>query len=287
MNVLVTGAGGQLGTDVVTELTNRNVEHTGIDIDDLDITDTAATRSYLTQHRPKSVIHCAAYTAVDQAEDEPELCDKVNINGTANIAKACRDIDAEMIYISTDYVFDGSGSAPYETGSPTGPISAYGKSKLAGEEAVLSFLEKNYIVRTSWVYGINGNNFVKAIISKAITELELRVVNDQFGSPTYTPDLAVLLCDMALSGRYGIYHATNEGFCTWYDFAEEILRQCGSTIRINPVPSTAYPVKAKRPMYSALSKKSLDLAGFNRLPQWQDALARFITAGGFTAFFEL
>ena len=280
--ILVTGAAGQLGTDVVKELKKRSIENKGTDIvaDSnvvaLDITDEKAVREYLTANKPKTIIHCAAYTAVDKAEDEPELCHKVNAEGTENIARICKEIDAEMIYISTDYVFDGKGDLPYETDALKAPISTYGKSKLAGEEAVLKYLEKYYIVRISWVFGESGSNFVKTMLKLAETRDELNVVSDQIGSPTYTPDLAILLCDMAQSKKHGIYHATNEGFCSWAELATEIMQQSENQCKINPITTEQYPTKATRPKNSRLSKTSLDQAGFSRLPAWQDALKRFL-----------
>ncbi|MCL2424860.1 MAG: dTDP-4-dehydrorhamnose reductase [Oscillospiraceae bacterium] len=274
--ILVTGAAGQLGSDVVLELKKRNIAHAGIDIADLDITDAVAVSAYIKKLNPSSVIHCAAYTAVDQAEDEPELCFQVNAEGTENIAKACREIDAEMIYISTDYVFDGLGDLPYEENAPKGPISVYGKSKLAGEEAVLKHLERYYIVRISWVFGHYGNNFVKTMLRLAESRDELNVVGDQVGSPTYTPDLAVLLCGIVCSGKYGEYHATNEGFCSWADFATEIMRQSGNNCKVNSITTEQYPTKAARPKNSRLSKANIDNAGFKRLPTWQDALERYL-----------
>ena len=276
MRVLVTGASGQLGSDVISELNKRKLDSIGIDIADLDITDVAAVRQLIIKHKPSSVIHCAAYTAVDNAEDDPELCMRVNAYATENIAQACREIDAEMIYISTDYVFGGEGSSPYETDSPKAPLSVYGKSKLAGEESIPRHLEKYYIVRTSWVFGQNGNNFVKTMLRLAETREGLDVVDDQIGSPTYTPDLATLLCDMAGSSKYGTYHATNEGFCSWAEFAAEIMRQSGNKCKINPIPTERYPTKAARPKNSRLSKASLDGAGFKRLPGWQDAINSFL-----------
>jgi len=274
--ILVTGSAGQLGSDVVLELEARNIACKGIDIADVDITDAAAVSAYITALKPQCVIHCAAYTAVDMAEDEAELCFRANETGTENIAKACRAVDAEMIYISTDYVFNGEGDTPYEPAAPKGAISTYGKSKLAGEVAAQKHLDKLYIVRISWVFGHVGNNFVKTMLRLAESRDELNVVADQVGSPTYTPDLAMLLCDMALSGRYGEYHATNEGFCSWAEFATEIMKQSGSNCKINPIPTEQYPTKATRPKNSRLSKASLDNAGFNRLPTWQDALTRFL-----------
>lgn len=293
--VIVTGAKGQLGSDIVTELKKRNTPHIGIDIAELDITDGEAASAFFSELKTKwiaapsaaarndveeriCVIHCAAYTAVDKAEDEQELCFKVNAVGTENIAKACREIDAEMLYISTDYVFDGKGERPFETDAKKGALSAYGKSKLAGEEATLKYLEKYYIVRISWVFGENGPNFVKTMLRLSETKDELNVVCDQIGSPTYTPDLAKLLCDMALSGKYGIYHATNEGFCSWAEFARQIFKVSGNGhIKVNPITTEQYPTKAVRPKNSRLSKKSLDDAGFERLPAWEDALERFLS----------
>jgi len=290
--ILVTGAAGQLGTDVVAELKRRNIEYICTDIIDtdtagigvkgintidvLDITDSTAVQDYIKSKKPQTVIHCAAYTAVDKAEDEPELCFKVNADGTENIAKACKEIDAEMIYISTDYVFDGEGNQPYETDAVKAPISVYGKSKLAGEEVVLKHLDKYYIVRISWVFGKTGNNFVKTMLRLAETRDELNVVSDQVGSPTYTPDLAILLCDMVQSKKYDTYHATNEGFCSWAEFATEIMKQSGSTCKINHIPTEQYPTKATRPKNSRLSKKSLDNVGLTKLPTWQDALLRYL-----------
>jgi len=276
--IIVTGAAGQLGVDIVKELKKRNVEHVGIDIEQLDITDCVAVSDYFHKLKPKSVIHCAAYTAVDKAEDEQELCFKVNADGTENIVKACNEVNAELIYISTDYVFGGEGDTPYETDAVKTSISSvYGASKLAGENVVLKLLNKYYIVRISWVFGHTGSNFVKTMLMLSETRSELNVVSDQIGSPTYTPDVAKLLCDMALTGKYGVYHATNEGFCSWAQFAEEIMHQSSKSCIINHITSAEYPTKAIRPKNSRLSKKSLDDAGFNRLPTWQDALGRYIS----------
>ena len=275
MKILVTGANGQLGTDVLKELQKRNMKHKGVDIGDFDITDETAVLNYIKNYMPTTIIHCAAYTAVDKAEDESELCMKINKDGTENIAIACKIIDAEMIYISTDYVFDGAGSLPFEADAQCAPLQVYGKSKLAGEEAVLQHLEKHYIVRISWVFGKHGNNFVKTMLRLAETRDELNVVSDQVGSPTYTPDLAVLLYDMAQSKKYGTYHATNEGYCSWAEFAEEIMEISGSKCKINHITTAQYPTKAIRPKNSKLSKASLDKVGFARLPTWQNALERY------------
>ena len=280
--ILVTGAAGQLGSDVVAELNRRKLRCMGVDlvsspdVDALDITNKEAVFDYIRLKQPKSIIHCAAYTAVDRAEDESELCFRVNVCGTEHLALAAQEIGAEMIYISTDYVFKGDGDEPHETDSPTGACSVYGKSKLAGEEATQRILEKLYIVRISWVFGINGNNFAKTMLKLAETRDELNVVSDQVGSPTYTPDLAVLLSDMALSGKYGVYHATNEGFCSWAEFAELIMKLSGNKCKINHITSAEYPTKAARPQNSRLSKYSLDNAGFARLPDFSDATKRFL-----------
>jgi len=276
MNILVTGAAGLLGTEITAELKKRKIEHTGIDIDVLDITDEDAVHTYFIKHKPQSVIHCAAYTSVDKAEEEPELCHRINAYGTENIAHACSEVDSEMIYISTDYVFGRSDDTPYETDDLLAPIDIYGKSKLAGEEAVRRHLSKFYIVRISWVFGKAGRDFVKTMLKLAQTRDEISVVDDQFGSPTYSLDAARLLCDMALSGKYGVYHATNEGYCSWAEYAAEIMRQSGSPCRINPIPTEQYPVKTVRPKNSRLSKTSLDLAGFSRLPAWQEALRDYL-----------
>lgn len=223
--ILVTGVNGQLGFDVVKELTKRNIECLGIDRAELDITDKYAVEKYISNLKPECVIHCAAYTAVDRAEDEEEICLKVNVYGTENIAKACKNIDSKMIYISTDYVFDGQGDAPFEVDGNIKPDSIYGKTKFEGELKVKSILDKYFVVRISWVFGVNGNNFIKTMIRLGKEKESLNVVCDQIGSPTYTADLAPLLCDMALSEKYGTYHATNEGYCSWAEFASKIMKR--------------------------------------------------------------
>lgn len=280
MKILVTGAKGQLGFDIVKELAKRNIPHRGVDVEDFDITDREAVLNSVLEFRPAAVIHCAAYTAVDKAEDEQELCRKINEDGTRNIAEACKATDAKMLYISTDYVFPGDGTHFYKPGDSTAPASHYGKTKLAGEEAVKKFLKKFFIIRISWVFGQNGNNFVKTMLRLGKERDSLNVVSDQIGSPTYTADLAPLLCDMASGEKYGIYHATNEGICSWAEFAAEIFRQAGMDTQVNPVPSSEYPTKAKRPLNSRLDKSSLTEAGFIRLPNWKDALHRFLQSVG-------
>ena len=277
MKVLVTGVNGQLGHDVVKVLKERNIENRGVDIDDFDIIDEKAVNDYIRSYHPDVVVHCSAYTAVDKAEDDAELCERVNAKGPYNIAKACREIDAKMIYISTDYVFPGQGETFYEIEDETGPLGVYGRTKLAGEFAVKELLEKYFIVRISWVFGVNGNNFVKTMLRLGRDRTEINIVSDQIGSPTYTADVALLLCDMLMTKKYGTYHATNEGLCSWAEFAEEIFRLAGYPTRVNPITTSAYPTRAVRPFNSRLSKKSLDEAGLNRLPNWKDALRRYLS----------
>ena len=276
MRILVTGASGQLGYDVERELERRGIEHLGTSSRELDITDREAVERLMQSYRPDAVIHCAAYTKVDLAEDEPERCWAVNADGTRNLAAACREIGAKMLYISTDYVFPGTGERSYETGDPTGPVNTYGRSKLAGELAVQSLLEKYFIVRISWVFGKNGNNFVKTMLRLAETKAELSVVCDQIGSPTYTADLAPLLCGMVQTERYGVYHATNEGTCAWSEFAEAIFELAGRQVAVHPIPTSAYPTKAARPLNSRMSKECLHSNGFQELPEWKNALARYL-----------
>lgn len=276
MKVLVTGVNGQLGYDVMKVLQVRNIECLGVDIEDFDITDAKATSLFITNYRPDAVIHCSAYTAVDKAEDNPEICKAVNGQGPRNIAAVCKEIDAKMVYISTDYVFPGTGEKEYEVNDPTGPLGAYGQTKLEGELAVKELLIKYFIVRISWVFGKNGNNFVKTMLRLARERSEVSVVCDQIGSPTYTADLAPLLCDMVDTEKYGTYHATNEGFCSWAEFAQEIFKQAGYTTKVNFIPTSEYPTRAERPLNSRMSKRSLDKAGFLRLPMWKDALKRYL-----------
>ena len=280
MKVLVTGVGGQLGYDVVKVLKERNIDYKGADLKEFDITDFAAAHRFITDYGPDAVIHCSAYTAVDRAEDEPELCRRVNALGTENIAKICKEIDAKMIYISTDYVFPGTGEDFYEVDSPTVPQNVYGQTKLEGELAVKNILKKHFIVRISWVFGINGNNFIKTMLNLGKERSELNIVADQVGSPTYTADLAPLLCDMVVTDKYGTYHATNEGICSWADFAEEIFKQSQLNCKVNHITTEEYPTKAARPKNSRMSKKSLNEAGFNSLPVWQDAVAKYLKEMG-------
>lgn len=281
MKVLVTGVNGQLGYDVVKELSKRGHKAVGVDIAEMDITDAMSVDAVLSSVKPDTVIHCAAWTAVDAAQDE-ENCQKVyrvNVDGTRNIALACEKIGCKMVYISTDYVFDGKGEKPWTPDCKNyAPLSVYGQTKLEGELAVAQILKKFFIVRIAWVFGINGKNFIKTMLSLSEKYETLRVVNDQIGTPTYTFDLARLLVDMIETEKYGYYHATNEGgYISWADFAVEIFRQAGKSTKVIPVTTQEYGLsKAARPFNSRLDKSKLAENGFKLLPPWQDALARYL-----------
>lgn len=276
MKVLVTGIKGQLGFDVCNELTRRGIENQGIDRDECDITNKQAVLDYIYNYAPDVVVHCAAYTAVDRAESEEHVCRRVNRDGTEYIALACKTINAKMVYISTDYVFNGEGDKFFEVDDETGPLNMYGLTKLEGEEQVRKILEKYFIVRISWVFGVNGNNFINTMLRLAGGNKELKIVADQIGSPTFTYDLAPLICDMIETEKYGTYHATNEGECSWAEFAEHIFKVAGQNVLVHHITTEEYPTKAVRPKNSRLSKKSLDEAGFRRLPDWKDAVERYI-----------
>lgn len=272
----MTGASGQLGYDVCLELERRGIAHKGVSSKELDIRDGAAVKRELEEYNPDVVVHCAAYTKVDRAEDEPELCAAINAEGTRNIAEVCAQIRAKLLYISTDYVFPGTGERFYEPDDPTGPLSVYGRTKLEGEMAVKELLKRYYIVRISWVFGLNGNNFVKTMLRLSETNDTVRVVADQVGSPTYTADLAPLLCDMIETEKYGTYHATNEGVCSWADFAEEIFRQGGKETKVEHISTAEYPTRAVRPLNSRMSKEKLIQQGFNPLPDWREAVKNYL-----------
>ena len=279
MKVLVTGAAGQLGHDVVIELEKRGHTAIGVDVMDMDITDAAACARVIAESAPDAVIHCAAWTAVDAAEDSEEACRRINALGTRNIAEVCKALDVRMMYISTDYVFSGEGETPWQPDCREyAPISVYGKTKLEGELAVSQLLEKFFIVRIAWVFGVNGKNFIRTMLSLGQKYDALRVVCDQIGTPTYTLDLARLLVDMIETDKYGYYHATNEGgYISWADFAAEIFRQAGMKTAVTPVTTEEYGLsKAARPKNSRLDKSKLAENGFEPLPPWQDALARYL-----------
>ncbi len=291
MKVLVTGVCGQLGYDVMGELSRRGFEAFGCDIVPeaqqsftyltLDITDRDAVSRVVSEVKPDAVIHCAAWTAVDAAEDaeNAETVWKINVDGTANLATACKEIDCKLVYISTDYVFDGSGTKPWDADCKDyAPLSVYGKTKLAGELAAVETLDKCFIVRIAWVFGVNGKNFVKTMLKLSEKYASLRVVSDQIGTPTYTYDLARLLVDMIETEKYGYYHATNEGgYISWYDYACEIFRQAGRDVEVIPVSTQEYgAAKAERPFNSRLDKSKLVKNGFVPLPDWRDALRRYL-----------
>ena len=278
MKVLVTGVTGQLGFDAVRVLRGRGVETVGATREQTPLDDPERTRAFVLEVHPDAVLHCAAYTAVDRAEDERELCNAVNAESTRAIAEACEEIGSKLVYISTDYVFPGTGEAFYETANETAPCNVYGASKLAGEKAVRDAMASGrfFIVRTSWVFGVHGRNFIRTILGLAKTRDALTVVDDQVGSPTYTADLAELLADMVGSEKFGVYHATNEGICSWAELAAEAIRLRGLRTKVTPVSSDMYPTKAVRPKNSRLSKTSLDRGGFHRLPDWKDAVKRYL-----------
>ncbi len=303
MRVLVTGVAGQLGHDVMNELIARNVEAYGTDLKEvysgipdgsavtaapyvpMDITDEASVKAVFETVRPDALIHCAAWTAVDAAEDEenrPKVF-AVNVTGTENLAKAAGAADAKMLFISTDYVFNGQGETPWEADcTDYAPLSYYGKTKAKAEVAVTMNVQKFFIVRIAWVFGLNGSNFIKTMLRVGKTHGEVRVVNDQIGTPTYTRDLSRLLVDMILSEKYGYYNATNEGgYISWYDFTKEIYRQAGMATRVTPVTTEEYGLsKAKRPCNSRLDRKKLALSGFTPLPDWKDAVHRYLVEIG-------
>lgn len=281
MRVLVTGAKGQLGSDVVNELNSRKYETIGVDIEEMDITDPESVNKIVVKANPDVVIHCAAWTAVDAAEDRDNISivRSVNVEGTKNIVNVCKKLDCKMIYISTDYVFSGRGTDPWKPDCRNyAPLNVYGQTKLEGELAVAGALDKYFIVRIAWVFGVNGSNFIKTMLNIGKKYDTVRVVNDQIGTPTYTYDLARLIADMAESENYGYYHATNEGgYISWYDFACEIFKRAGYNTNVVPVTTEEYGIsKAKRPFNSRLDKSKLLENGFEPLPTWQNALKRYL-----------
>ena len=276
MKLLVTGVKGQLGHDVVKECEKRGITAIGVDIEEMDITDAAACEKVIKEAKVDAVIHCAAYTAVDAAEDSIELCRKINAEGTENIVKVCRELNIKMMYFSTDYVFNGKGDRPWKTDDERSPLNVYGQTKYEGELAVENSLEKYFILRIAWVFGVNGKNFIKTMLRLGKEKGAVSVVNDQIGSPTYTADLAVLAVDMIQTDKYGTYHATNEGLCSWYEFACQIFNEANMDVKVTPVSSDAFPAKAERPSNSRMDKSKLTENGFSPLPGWQDALKRYL-----------
>ena len=275
MKLLVTGVKGQLGHDIVKECQKRNIEAVGVDVDEMDITNAKQVDKVIKKNKYDAVVHCAAWTAVDKAEDEIDACTKVNVVGTKNIVKVCKELDIPLMYFSTDYVFDGQGESEWKEYDERHPLNVYGQTKYEGELAVQT-LNRYFIVRIAWVFGVNGNNFIKTMLRLGKAHGAVSVVNDLIGSPTYTYDLAKLCVQMIQTNKYGIYHATNEGLCSWYEFACEIFKQAGMNVEVTPVDSTKFPAKAKRPNNSRMSKTMLDKNGFDRLPTWQDALSRYL-----------
>ena len=275
MKVLVTGVNGQLGHDIVEECQKRNIEAIGVDVKEMDITDAHKVNEVITETKPDAIIHCAAWTAVDKAEDEVEQCRKVNRDGTKHIVDVCEKLELPLMYFSTDYVFDGQGEEPWDEYDERHPLNVYGKTKYEGELEV-ERLKKYFTIRISWVFGINGGNFIKTMLRLGKERKEVSVVNDQIGSPTYTYDLARLCVDMIQTKEYGTYHATNEGICSWYEFACEIFKQAKMDVIVHPVDSTQFPTRAVRPKNSRMNKTELDKHGFTRLPSWQDALERYL-----------
>lgn len=276
IKVLVTGVNGQLGYDMIKKLTEQGYECKGADIGDFDIINEKATLDYIKAYNPYVVVHCAAYTAVDKAETDSEKCRLINVTGSENIAKACNAIDAKMVYISSDYVYSGTGDKPYNIDSKIAPLSVYGKTKFDGEEACRNHLTKLFVVRTSWVFGANGNNFVKTMIKLSKEKSTLNVVNDQIGSPTYTVDLANFLFYIINTTKYGTYHCSNEEFCSWYDFAKEIFSLTNAKLELKGIPTTEFKSAAVRPLNSRLNKSCLEDCGFGKMPSWKDALKRYL-----------
>ncbi len=274
MRVLVTGVNGQLGYDVVRRLSLR-YEVIAVSRNEFDITNQNDVSNFILKAQPDVIVHCAAYTGVDSAEDNSDLCYNVNVMGTKYLIESAKKVSAKILYISTDYVFDGTKDIPYDVNDEKRPISIYGETKAKAEELVLKY-EKSFIVRISWVFGSNGNNFVKTMLRLSKEKTEIGVVGDQYGSPTYTVDLAILIEQMINTEKYGTYHATNEGYTTWYEFAKEVFSMTKKSIIVKKLKTSEYPTKAARPKYSCMSKECLVKNGFDLLPNWKDALERYL-----------
>ena len=275
MKVLVTGVKGQLGYDVVRELNKRNIEAIGCDFGEFDLTNREQTVNYIVKAHPDAVVHCAAYTAVDKAEDDREVCYNVNVLGTRYVREAAEKIGAKLVYFSTDYVFSGDGETPWKPDDAPSPVNYYGETKYLGEKEVTAY-SKSFIFRISWVFGVNGKNFVRTMLRLGKEKTGLTVVADQIGSPTYTYDLAKLVVDAISTDKYGVYHATNEGYCSWFEFASRIMEEAGLNCTVKSVTSAEYPTRAKRPHNSRMDKSALTENGFSLLPPWQDALKRYL-----------
>jgi dTDP-4-dehydrorhamnose reductase len=276
MKVVVTGAAGQLGKDVLLELERKNHQAYGLDRQQLDITIEEDVMACISEVKPDVILHCAAYTNVDAAEENEDAAYAVNAAGTEYLAKAASQNGAKMLYVSTDYVFDGSANKPYEVDEPTKPLGAYGRTKLAGEQLLQKNLDEFFIVRTAWVFGIHGNNFVKTMLRLGKERGEVGVVHDQVGSPTYTVDLAQFMVELMETDKYGVYHATNSGICSWYEFAVEIFKQAEMDVKVNPLTTDQFPRPAARPKYSVLSKRRIEQEGLNPLRDWKKALGAYL-----------
>ena len=276
MKVLVTGYAGQLGWDTVRQLEARGIECRGVDMQDFDLTDSEAVKACVQAYRPTAIVHCAAYTNVDKAESQPEICAAVNGMGTVNLVRAALSVGAKLLFISTDYVFPGTGDQPYQIDDRYGPQNVYGMSKVQGEDAVRSLMTDYFILRISWLFGKHGHNFVRTMLRLGAEKKEIRVVNDQIGSPTYSRDVARVICDLLPTDKYGIYHVRNEGFMSWYDFAKMIMSKTGLSCRVVPVPSAEYPTPARRPLNSRLDGSRLAEAGIEPMPSVESALDRFL-----------
>lgn len=276
IKVLVTGYKGQLGYDVIKRLESEGYECLGVDIDEFDITNYEKAREFIAQYNPDVVVNCAAYTAVDKAEENKELCYNINVIGSENIARVCKEIDCKLVYISTDYVYEGTGNLPHKVSDIIAPKSVYGKTKYEGEQASAKHVDKLFIIRTSWVFGKNGNNFVKTMLKLASQRDKISVVNDQIGSPTYTHDLADFIFYIIKTDKYGIYHCSNEGYCSWCDFAKAIMQKSKLNAEIVGIPTNEYKTLAQRPLNSRLDKQCLIDCGYGIMPSWQDALDRYL-----------
>jgi dTDP-4-dehydrorhamnose reductase/dTDP-4-dehydrorhamnose 3,5-epimerase len=276
LKFMITGVNGQLGHDVMIKLKTLNFDVIAPSLEEFDLTNRSQVKNYIMSEKPDVIIHCAAYTAVDKAEEEKDLCYLVNVEGTRAVAEAAKEIRATVVYVSTDYVFDGLGQEPHSEDKEPNPINHYGYTKDQGEKIVRELIDKNFVVRTSWVYGLNGNNFVRTMLKLAESRNEINVVSDQIGAPTYTKDLAEFIVNLIQTKKYGTYHGVNEGYCSWHEFAESIFIKSGINMRVNPIATKDYPTRAKRPSNSRLSKEKTTKAGIDRLPNWKDALTRFI-----------
>ena len=276
MKVLVTGYNGQLGWEVVKLLEQRGVPCRGVDVQDFDLTDGQAVKASVESYRPDVIVHCAAYTAVDRAESEPEICAAVNGDGTMNVVRAALSVGAKLVYISTDYVFSGEGEKPWREDDDYNPQNVYGLSKLQGEIAVRSLMKRYFLIRVSWLYGIHGKNFVRTMLKLGKERPEVRVVNDQIGSPTYAADVARVICDLIGTEKFGTYHVVNEGYISWADFTRMIFEKAGLPCRVTPISSAEYPTPARRPLNSRMSTDKLKASGVEPMPSVENALDRFL-----------